>query len=381
MILVVEYGNEDMKKLFQFRNDIVQAAPDYQELQQINAESKYVKYTSISTIYPMLESDALYLFCSELSNDKAENGFLFPDQKTDDTYITCFYQDTGDTNCNDVYSQWMSYCKDGGVSIDFYFGQALINCKPNTDSDQYSIDLEKNLTNAMSHIPKLFDYSILYADYDKSSKYIKMSTYPFQVQYFDNEFFDSSMRRATSSYLSKIDCILEKCKLTYRKVAPYFKHSGFVQEHEARLAFTDENNRLSKCIRFLNKKDGTKIPYIVIKFGDVDDIRRPCEFVKYTDVSEIDEAVREKISKIKIWHLNDKYPIIIPQGNDQEAVFNAVDKVIKEYVNDKKISSAPPIICQGHLPITKITVAPTNDRAEQRKMLEIYCKKIGRAHV
>ena len=32
------------------------------------------------------------------------------------------------------------------------------------------------------------------------------------------------------------------------------------------------------------------------------------------------------------------------------------------------------IICQGHLPITKITLAPTSDKELLKKKLEIFCK-------
>lgn len=36
----------------------------------INANTTYVKYSGIRTMYKILESDSLYMFCSELSNDK-----------------------------------------------------------------------------------------------------------------------------------------------------------------------------------------------------------------------------------------------------------------------------------------------------------------------
>lgn len=60
----------------------------------INANTTYVKYSGIRTMYKILESDSLYMFCSELSNDKKENQFIHRDYPQE-AYISCFFN----SNC------------------------------------------------------------------------------------------------------------------------------------------------------------------------------------------------------------------------------------------------------------------------------------------
>ena len=132
-------------KMFKVRNEISQLNDAKVFLKKyidvpLNANSTYVKYTSKNSMYKMLESDSLFMFCSELSNDKTENKMLDVAQR-EDTYISCFYNYNYDLpnaldNSSDVLSQWMSYCHSGGAAFEFYFGQdffARINPK-NTNS-------------------------------------------------------------------------------------------------------------------------------------------------------------------------------------------------------------------------------------------------------
>jgi len=366
--MIRDMGTLHIHKMFRLKNAINKITINHNyPIIPINANAKYVKYTHRSTQYKMLDSDSLFMFCSELSNDKTENKLLPVDEKCD-VFMTCFYHNksSSDLNGSDLYSQWMSYCQGGGAAFEFYFGQSLIG-EPEQSKD-YDKYIEEKMKGFKLSRNKLFDYSILIKDPKSPSDYIKYPHFPFQVQYFEQNFFDDD------TYRRQIEINTKEYGMSLFEILPYFKHSGFIQESEARLAFINFENILSKCINFMQKDDGTKLPYINVKFGNADDENKPCDFVKVEKGSTLTEAVNKKISEIPFQIKNSKCPIVIPQGRDQEEVFNVVEKVVNEYNKDKSQDNKLKIICQGHLPITKITLAPTEDRVEQKKMMEIYCK-------
>ena len=384
--MLKEYNDDKMKKIFCFRQAIDHIETignsNTTKLAPINAKTKYVKYTPISTLYKMLESDSLYLFCSELSNDLSENSFFH--NKATDSFITCFYQcSTTDRskNYSDVYSQWTSYCMEGGASIEFFFGQGILSLTNISVSADIKLSIENAINTVYQNRSGIFDYSILCNDYKKTNHFIKMRTFPFQVQYYNDDYYSTQSAetffpRIDDTYIQQINTILTNLKLTPYEVSPYFKHSGFIQENEARLVFQNTANELNHCIQFLQKKDGALVPYIEIKFGDMDKNSRPCSFVEMSDSEPMETKIQEMLKNSNPFKFNRMYPIIIPQGHNQEKIYEIVEETIKKLGQERKIDkrALPKVICQGHLPITKITLAPTHDRKTQRKMLEIYCK-------
>ena len=124
----------------------------------------------------------------------------------------------------------------------------------------------------------------------------------------------------------------------------------------------------------MDKSNGAKIPYIEVKFGNNDYNYKPCEFLGIKPEKLNEGEVKKRLQSFSPLKLSSQYPIIVPQGHNQEQVFNIVEKVVNEINKDRPSYQKIKIICQGHLPITKITLAPTEDRKEQRKMMEIYCK-------
>lgn len=365
--MIKEIGRETIGRLFKYLDGVNHYSRNDYEIVPINAQTKYVKYTSIKTMYKMLDSDSVLFFCSELSNDKTENQLL-PQLSSVDTYITCFYHNNGKSlnvhNSSDVFSQWMSYCKDGGAAFEFYFGQDKVNYI-------YSISDINTIQNKIEKLLKcsrMFDYSLICSEAKDQSDFIKYSTFPFQVQYYTEKDIEEKAR----TYVDVLMKLKDKFKLSEEYIAPYLKHSGFVQECEARLAFVNYNNQLSKCISFMTKSDGTKLPYINVKFGDLDDWDKPCNSVDADAQKTLLEKIDEKISSIPKYKLGEHFPIVIPQGRDQEEIYNLVENRVIEM--EKKLNTRINIICQGHLPITKITLAPTEDRREQKKKMKIYCK-------
>ncbi|MCM1284941.1 MAG: hypothetical protein NC213_00090 [Acetobacter sp.] len=351
----------DVKELLCKRNEIKIKFENMNSISKydnkdITPNTKYVTYTNINSLYKFLDSDLLRLGCSELSNDYMENKMMSI-EKTYDTYICSFYQ--GDKSAGDKYSQWLAYCSNGGASLEFYFGQDYINLKA-IDSNE---DYENSAINHFDLINKseksLFDYSLLCGD-DKSAFYL-YPNFPVYVQYCDEV-----NKNNNSIYNSVISSIVADPGL----LAPYFKHSGFEQESEARLAFINKNHRLDRCVKFRERNDGTKSPYIEVKFGDNDKNDRPCG-INGENEKELEEAIIKLLNNRTYAEILYKTPIIIPQGNDQEKIYNIVEKVLNN--NDFKKENLK-IICQGHLPITMITLAPMKDSSIQKKKLEIYCK-------
>lgn len=361
--MIKNLGSDNTLKLFKFIDEANKL--NRHKLVPINGKTSYVKYTSKSTMYKMLESDSIFFCCSELSNDTTENKLL--SLKNTATFITCFYHcntadDADITNSSDVYSQWMSYCPGGGAAFEFYFGQDIINYET---SPETVIDDEKHIEDAFKRASEkeILDYSLLYKDAVNSSDYICSAAFPFQVQYYTNSY------DTPGTFNNQIKAIASKCKIPEEQIAPFFKHSGFVQECEARLAFVNYENQLSNCISFMQKSDGTMLPYIEVKFGSNDKWNAPCHYIHDCRTGDIDSKADNRL--VMLAKRNPYFPIIIPQGRDQEKIFESVTRSLEKYENNEfKI----PVICQGHLPITRITLAPTPDRVEQRKMMEIYCQ-------
>lgn len=362
-------------KMFKVRNEISQLNDAKVFLKKyidvpLNANSTYVKYTSKNSMYKMLESDSLFMFCSELSNDKTENKML-DIAKREDTYISCFYNYNYDLpnaldNSSDILSQWMSYCYSGGAAFEFYFGQdffARINPK-NTNS-KHDEEVDNFFRKIATEEKNRFCYSLMTNDAVDDSDFVLYPNFPFQLQYYENTINDSD------SVALAFETIKTKYNIDDCYILPYLKHSGFVQESEARLAFVNVDDCLSDCIKFIEVNDGTRIPYIDVRFGNNDLSKLPCDFVEIEGDETLEQAIEKKLKERNKFINNPKFPIIIPQGRNQEQIYNLVEKTIKKLFSD---SVMPKIICQGHLPITKITLAPTQDRTEQRKKMEIFCK-------
>lgn len=363
---------DDLKMTFKFNdfqgNNVNKC---YNQI-DIGVNTKYVKYSGKKHMYDILESDELLMFCSELSNDVTENKIL-SGVKREDIYISCFYHtnsnNTNDIPPSDVYSQWMSYCSDGGASFEFYFFQDVIG----EMIRKHKHDFENVVKEASSINKNIFNYSILVNEESGACDYIKYPQYPFQIQYFKT---DSSNIMKTNLNLTNHTFFqsLKMHGIPLSKITPYLKDSGFIQESEARLAFVDENGYLSNCIKFF-ESNGGRIPYISVKFGNIDDDLHPCGFLDPYAGKTLDEKAQSFFKTVTPAKYNSMVPIVIPQGHDQESVYNAIEKELKKY--NSKYTSSPlkiSVICQGHLPITKITLAPTQDRNEQKKMMEIYCK-------
>lgn len=291
-------------------------------------------YTSLPTLFKILEKDYLWASGTRFSNDSSEellsSNTLFQDESSArDNFIICF------SGKQDLLSQWRGYCFNGGVSIEFDFRKPA-------------------------------DYSILHADYETSQKYELAQNVPFKVRYID----ESELLKPENLLAKQIaeDSAGKKfAPWVAGDIIPYLKDQTFFEEAEWRLLFGNRNGSLAKCVRFRDLKDGSKVPYVIVKAGDVAKDKSGCglDLKKYTP-DKFDEMLNDGM-----------WQIYIPQGHDQEAVYYALEKKIMDYnKNHRNEHKEIQIVCKGHLPIRRITVAPTYDRERIAEKIKRYCWSI-----
>ena len=152
------------------------------------------------------------------------------------------------------------------------------------------------------------------------------------------------------------------------EVLPYVKNENFIEENEARLVFGNVDNCFAKCIQYRDIGNNTKVPYMVVKSGDIGADKSSCMF----DIGNITEE--NLIKRTESLEYEDKL-ITIPQGYNQEAVFSKVNSLV-EKVNEKSKAERKKIkiFCEGHIPIRKIIVSPMQNKERIKEQIEHYCR-------
>lgn len=282
---------------------------------------KFFHYTSIPVLFNILENDSMWISNTRFSNDGSEEKLLRKKNLTQhDNYMACFC-DKGDQ-----LSQWRGYCPNGGAAIEF-------------------------------EINDIQTYSILCADYEVSGKYELVYNTPIPVIYINDA--EENLNAA----IEMIQTICEQDNDKVEKTIPYWKNDKFEEEREARLVFSNMDGRFSKCIRFRTLSNGAKVPYMIMKTGDIGLFLRNCQS------SKIDEHYLDNLIK------NRERYVLIPEGSNQEQVFNEANKIVNKY--NKQFHSKETYIkiyCAGHLPIKKIILAPTYDRERLMEKVHRFCQ-------
>lgn len=234
----------------------------------------YYHYTGLANIYNILDGDSIWGANVRFSNDKTEEQ-MYGSNKYHDDYIICF------CGFDDRLSQWRGYCHDGGGAIRF-------------------------------DINSLHQYSVLHSDYDISGRYELYENRPLPVVYISKDIAPLVNKRQMEYIINGNSKYKD---ITTDDLLPYLKNGHFFEEKESRLVFSNTDNVLSKCIRFRTIDEGVKIPYVVIKFGDIGKQKTKCSF----DLSAYDD---DKIREI----IDNRKSIFIDEGYDQENVFNDLTK-------------------------------------------------------
>lgn len=316
--------NEDEKNLVKEKgNRVLKIIRAMGEKKEEKRSRKFFHYTSIPVLFNILENDSMWVSNTRFSNDGEEEKVLEKQNiRQSDNYMACFC-DKGD-----LLSQWRGYCSNGGASIEF-------------------------------ELNSVQTYSILYSDYEKSGKYELVYNTPIPVIYVNA--FEQNIKAA----LEIMRTICENDNKEIEKMIPYWKNDKFKEERESRLVFVNADGRFSKCIRFRTLSNGAKVPYMIIKTGDIGLFSRNCQCFK------IDlEYLKSRKDKEK------NYDIVIPEGNNQEQIFNEVNEIVNKFNKDEFLDkeSYVRVYCAGHLPIKKIMLAPTYDRERLMEKVKRFCQ-------
>ena len=286
------------------------------------SQNRFCHYTSLPVLFSMLDKDECWISNVRFSNDASEELLLGDMRDVRDDYIMCF------CDSDDQLSQWRGYCHSGGASIEFYLHEPV-------------------------------NYSILWADYKEPTNYELYENRPLPVIYFpskpmysnilDFKIFVNGWRGNNNE------------KIEFADILPYVKNNMFNEERELRMVFSNEEGKLDKCIRFRTLDNGVKVPYMVIKCGDIGKMLGKCD----TDIIAIDDTyLQEKIENNR--------PIWIEEGSDQKTIFLEVrDKVDKFLAGSNDTIK---IFCRGHLPIMQIRVAPSNNQKRVIEQIKRFCR-------
>lgn len=309
-------------------------------------------YTPFEKLFSIMDSDSLWASRSRFSNDSTEDKVLGEEwikkeQYYGDNYIVSFCEK------DDILSQWRGYCPKGGVSIGFMFPRGY---------STYTLLLE----DYKGELSLSGENIELYKNRPLPVIYCKLDTVT-QERTFNEDF---------TNFFKEI----EKSGTKFYDIAPYLKNNSFDEERELRLVFNNSNREIEKCIRFRKLDDGSMIPYIVVKFGNL--LENGRSLLLTYDESTICDIFKQHIESMH------RKPIIIPCGKDQSDVCNSFSKKIRDYKKQmyrtnrirqnpkiqRWINNPLKIICDGHLPIISITVSPSPKQEYMKEVIERFCR-------
>ena len=366
------------------------------------AEAKiYYHYTTISTMWKILEHDSLRATQAKFSNDseelmKGEEYFkeiyenspeisntlpgLFTEHRLSqenkiDCYITCF------SGCNDVLSQWRGYCQNDGVSIGLEF-----------DQNELRYQLKKGDKHSKESYPVL-----LYPVYYVCSEEAALIPSPTKVM------AESKLKEKLMNKLLSLASYQSALQASIISSIPLIKHAGFYEENEYRLLITNSQATLDAdipypldpWIDYFTDDKGVNRPFLTLRFCDQSPT--PPGIVHVTSYGLSKEArtmLRDELNKhirtsglkyiIKHKKLNNKIKkqskdpyIIIAQTSaeeDQEKAFKKIDSILTNDPNPNHLLFPHvKLWCGGHLPIRSIRVSPSQNQKELIESISHYC--------
>ena len=348
----IKIANEEQLERVTKCIDIVLSGFKYSARPNSNPNSSILyHYTPFSKLFDILEGDSFWASRSRFSNDSTEDRILGKDwieeqQYYGDNYIVCFCEH------GDILSQWRGYCPNGGASIGLKFNPKHVYTLLHADYEDKTI-----LTGKQIETYKNTPLPVIYCNPGQSD-------YGVDIKEDLLKLFEEER--------------MKKNKMRLTEIVPYLKNGYFHEEVEYRLNFDNSDGKLENCIKFRKSSDGSLVPYIVVKYGDLLDSGR-CLKHTYT---------KKKINEIFKNHLSSpqRNPIIIPCGKDQSEICSSFSKKLKEYKKEiyknKKIADdyerllrkPQYILCDGHLPIVSITVSPSPNQEYMKEVIERFCR-------
>lgn len=352
----------------------------------------YYHYTSMQTLWAILESESLRATQARFSNDSeeikkgiriikelcsqgADNSFKkYADWLDDgggeeiDCYISCF------CGGSDVLSQWRGYCRNDGVSIGFSFDET----RPHYYFQNASSDEQ------IAQKIELFPVWYVGKKVDGNSKIIS----------------EGELKNILRKKILEIDESSDEqaCKAFINATIPFIKHAGFCEEDEYRLLIQNtlckhSGNAIYPLDDYIQyyESEGVKKPYITISFGkkkalsSVRQIRlyglqelAETELRRVMESPPIMEKLRGKDGvEYQLINMDDwqgKPQIVIGEGENQKEIFKALDRIlIGDTRQATRLFPDVKIWCEGHLPIHSIKVSPCENQKAVIESLRHYC--------
>lgn len=365
----------------------------------------YYHYTSLGTLWAVLDSETLRATQACFSNDSEEvrkgknlikciceryyQKESSPENKMlaeyarnlnqdindeIDCYIVCFCGD------DDKLSQWRAYCRNDGVSIGFAFD--------GTEPYYYFKDMPE--ANQPEHNAVI--YPVWYLD---ESGTIDKELYHNVVSVDD---ISEHILEKINELRRLADFQMEKASL--ESTIPLIKHVGFYEEDEYRLLVCNTQSEQGGSIPYpldpyvkTREDSGIQNPYINISFAkkipesDADDASKkkaklisPVKAIRLYNIPEnLRLLIHKRFSALKIIESsipNDtRSQIVIGAGDEksQKTMFDSVERTVTEVCKDLE-SERIKIWCEGHLPIRSIRVSPCENQEQVIRSIRHYCK-------
>lgn len=284
-------------------------------------------------------------------------------------FMVCFCEE------GDLLSQWRGYAREG-VAMEFDFSKGLYGLEEGFSSYYcYTIMNQDCDTNYISK--NINDEEVV----------VKAIASPYSVIYTE------SGEKIDNNIEEKIKYIVKDTENNRQQnvvgMIPYIKNNKFAEEKEYRLIF-DMKQIIPEVQRDLLRQkyiyldvNGIKKPNIRIKFGDQSLAEQENMINLYyinPDWTKIlEELKRELLSeKIKIQLVTDKDKYKMP--NDEILVSNGkYQEKVCVSLRLKMRQQTPPVRsvkvwCEGHLPLRRIIVGPSQDAELMKCSIEEYLK-------
>lgn len=363
----------------------------------------YYHYTSLDTLWAVLDSETLRATQACFSNDseEVEKGKklvadvcreicdknlcedsqrfcdyadqLTQDEEGVDCYIVCFCKN------GDKLSQWRAYCRNDGVSIGLAFD--------GTQRNYYFADMpDGNQPGRNATIYPVW--------------YLHDGSLTVEGQ---NIVTQENVTQEIIDYVVRISKLadFQKAKASLELTIPLIKNAGFYEEEEYRLLICNSLSAQGGVRPFpldtyvMTRQDnGLQNPYINISFGTKYSEKSKTDLEKnktieqqwavktihlYNVSKQLNELIRKRFVGITICEdgvEGERHPqIVIGSGHDQrqQEVFEKVECAVREVCTDEEREKTK-IWCEGHLPIRIIRVSPCSNQEQVIKAIKHYCK-------
>lgn len=363
----------------------------------------FYHYTSLNTLWAILESETLRATQARFSNDSEEikkgaqileeicrsceedsvgvlsahaHQLRADESDNIDCYIVCFCGD------KDVLSQWRGYCRSDGVSIGFAFDQ----------TEPHFFLKDEASEQQCPHKIQLFPvwYVREETDGDASDHTISKEELATQLKSKLKTLYELEDGETSRAFI--------------HSAIPLIKHAGFREENEYRLLICNTQAEyggktsfpLDNYVKYADG-DGMKRPYITISFGRNNPPKSDIVQIKLYGLSEVAEKELRDLLEYKprydrfSWkkdppkynleriagNWDDNPQIIIGQADEcaQKEAFEVVDRILSADRKKKKnqIFSGVNLWCEGHLPIRSIQVSPCENQKEVIESIKHYC--------